>query len=233
MEEEVKDLTNISEATVEVISGEQAETIREDLVGKKSGLFLEKLELEIKNGYRLFTYKDKRYKIFMPTVREDTIINEQKTQLVSKLLKNKDLMMKDEIIENLKSRGVWNDTKEREEIKLRESISSIMTEIMVERAKDEPDQETIREKQKDKLSIEIDMNLLTRSKDYLMQSTLESKIDEELLKYKVSLLVKNEDDSRVWNSVEEFEAYNDKLFINTVSIEGIYFWAGLDQSMFA
>lgn len=211
---------------------ETVDDSKSNLFGKKTGLFLEKLELEIKNGYRLFTYKDQPYKIFMSTVHVDTMVNEFKTKIVSRLLKDKDIMMKDEIMKNLRERGVWDDSKQKQEKELRDRVSRCITDMMTEKSKDEPDRDFLLEKMKEKMSLEIDLELLSGNKDNLLQSTIENKVDEEVTKYKLTLLVKTNEDVRVWNSVEEFENYSDKAFVNSVTIEAIYFWAGLDQSMF-
>jgi hypothetical protein len=205
---------------------------KSNLFGKKTGLFLEKLELEIKNGYRLFTYKEQPFKILMSSVHIDTMVNEFKTKIVSKLLKDKDIMMKDEIMKNLRERGVWDDSKQKTEKELRDRISRCISDMMTEKSKDEPDKDFLLEKMKEKMSLEIDLEVLSGNKDNLLQSTIENKVDEEVTKYKLTLLVKTIDDVNVWKSVEEFENHPDKAFVNSVTVEAIYFWAGLDQSMF-
>lgn len=205
---------------------------RQKKVDNATNRVIEELEIQVKQGYKEFVYKDQIFKIYLPKTKEDTELARYKSKLSAELLKNKDLMLKDEVINLLKERGIWDDAKEKKENELRERLTKNMADTFVEKNKEEPDQEILKELRQEKISVNLDLMLLSQTKDYFYASTVETQIEEQMTKMKLCLCIKNENDQRVWNSLDELENYNDKAFINLITMEAIYFWAGLDQALF-
>lgn len=210
----------------------ESNEVKEEKVSKTTGLSLERLETEIKTGYRIFMYNNKEFHICFPSVKDDELLSRAKAKVTSDVLKDKDICLKEEISKMLTERGIWDETKERRERELRERYSKCLGDIYLERSKMEPNAERLTELHQEKMSLDIDIALLTETKSFFMSSTAESRVEELMLKHKLALCLKNADGTRIWNSIDEFEACTDKAFINTISTEAIYFWAGLDQSMF-
>lgn len=229
--------TNINSNEVEdSLKNEESSEISEltaKIVNSKTGLALEKLEQEIRLGYRVFNYDNKVYHICLPSVKDDSMITNFKAKRTSELLKDKNTILKDEIIKNLKERGVWDESKDKKEKELRDRISLIYRDLMIENSKVESiDNNRIEELMQERVAIELDLLLLAGSKNDLLQSSLESQLEVDVTKFKLTLCIKDENGNRIWNSFDELENYSDKGLINSIHNEAIYFWAGLDQSMF-
>jgi hypothetical protein len=229
--------TNINSNEVEdSLKNEESSEISElttKIVNSKTGLALEKLEQEIRLGYRVFNYDNKVYHICLPSVKDDSMITNFKARRTSELLKDKNTILKDEIIKNLKERGVWDESKDKKEKELRDRISLVYRDLMIENSKVESiDNNRIEELMQERVAIELDLLLLAGSKNDLLQSSLESQLEVDVTKFKLTLCIKDENGNRIWNSFDELENYSDKGLINSIHNEAIYFWAGLDQSMF-
>lgn len=196
-----------------------------------SGL-LEKIEQEIRNGYRIFTFNEKEYRIFLPSIKVDEKLSAEKSRIVARLLRDESLITKDEAILLMKKRGTWTDELQKQENLLRKRLGECIADIFLHRSVSTPNKEELEELTKERISIEMELRLLTANKDFFLNSTIESRIEEELLKLKLTLCIKDSENNYLFNTVEELENYPDKGFINAISTEAIYFWAGIDQSIF-
>jgi hypothetical protein len=206
---------------------------RQNSVEKVTNLYLERLEQEIKNGYRVFNFRDKEYRLYLTRVKEDDMLSRFKSQLVSKLLEDTSIYMKDQLIRRLVDRGVWDDTKEKEETSLRERLGKVMADIMIERAKEKEDETLLRELLTERLAVELKLSTLTEAKNNVVSSSLENLLSDSMHKYKMCLCVKDDQDNPIWNSIEELDNDCNKLFVNNISEACLFFWAGLDPSLFS
>lgn len=216
----------------EVPEIESPEESRTEKVLDSTGLFLEQLQQELKVGYRTFSWEDKFYRICIPSIKDDSELLRFKGKRTNELLKDTSLMMKDEIIKNLTERGIWDLSKEKKDRELRDRIGECMKDYYLEKSKNSPNLDRLRELREERAAIELDLMILSAAKDEMCSTSLEKMLEIEMLKYKIVLCVKDENDNRVWNSVEEYDSCSDKAFANSVATEATYFWAGLNQSMF-
>jgi hypothetical protein len=212
---------------------EEEQLEKEIKLSKTTGFNLEKLEKEIRSGFREVEYEGKKYRICLPTIKEDDLLTSFKGRKQSEALKDKDSILKDEVIKNLKERGIWDDTKDRKERELRDQYSKCLADLFAERSKIDPDKDRLLELQKERLSIDIDLAILTETKQNWISSSAEARIEEQVTKYKSVLCIRDEDGNRIWQTIEDFDNSTDKGLVNTLTSEALYFWAGLDQSMFA
>jgi hypothetical protein len=211
------------------LSDSERQTIIEE--NSKSGL--ERLEQEIKSGYRIIEYDDKKYRICFPSMKDDEVLSRYKSKIAMEVLKDKTIILRDEVIDNLKERGIWDDKKEKQESELREKYSDCLSQFFLEKNKKKPNKATITQLNVEKKILSEMINVLTKTKDYFVNLAAESRIDEMVLKQKMVLCIKSDDKNEcVWKSLDEFENCNDKGLVNTIISDAIYFWAGLDQSMF-
>lgn len=199
---------------------------------KASGALIEKVEQEMKTGYRIVEFDDVNYRVYLPSIKDDELLVEYKNKVVSRCLKDSSLMLQAEVMKIMEERGIWDQSKEREETNLKERIRDVYKDIQNERVKDEPNEDRLDELKRERIAVDIRLRLLTKSKDFFMNSTVESTIENEMLKYKVVLCAKNEDGSRIFNSIEEFENHQNRAFVEYLSAAAMYFWAGIDQSLF-
>lgn len=194
-------------------------------------LDLERLEQEIKNGYKTIIHEDIKYHIYLPKQKEEKLVLDFKAELVAKLF-GKKILTKEQVMNELRERGVWNDQKEKQMRGLRDEISNVLRDIFMENSKKKPNKEMLQNLNKQRISLELDLAILTDSISYYMDSTLESEIDREIIKYKMYLLIKNENDEQIWNSFDDLEDDANRGRINFMASSAIYFWAGLDPALF-
>lgn len=202
-------------------------------IDKVTNLYLERLEQEIKNGYRIFNFSDKEYRIHLPRVKEDDLISRFKSKMASELLENKDIYMKDQLIRRLQERGVWDDSKEKEEKELREQLGKVMADIMIERAKEDEDVNFLRDLLQERIAIEVKLSNLVETKNNVVSVSLENLLNDSIHKYKMCLCIKDADGNQIWGSIDDLDNDNDKLLVNNLSEAALYFWAGLDPSLFS
>jgi len=207
-------------------------TKRETVLNKNLGLSLEKLEGEIRSGFRTTEYMDKEYHICLPSIKDDEILSKYKSKIAAEVLKDKDVVLKDEVIKNLRERGIWDDSKDKKERELRDRYAKCLSDLYLEKARENPAPERIEELKRERISLDIDIALLTETKNYFVNTAAESRIEERVLMHKTVLCIKDAENKRLWNSVEELENCTEKALVNTLTSEAIYFWAGVDPSMF-
>lgn len=224
----IQEDSNDTDSTDVIDSSERVEK-----ADKVTNLYLEKLEQEIRNGYRIFSFRDKEYKIYLPKIKEDDLINRFKSQTTSKLLENKDIYMKDQLVRRLYEREVWNDEKEKEEKSLREQLGKVMADIMIERAKEFEDKDALKEFLAERINIEVKLSALTETKNHMISSSLENILNEAIHKYKMCLCVRDSEDNLLWDSMEVLDNETDKILSTNISEAAMYFWAGLDPSLFS
>jgi len=200
---------------------------------------LEKLRAEMQRGYREFEFEDlngdqKKIRIFLPSMKEDVLLSEYKSKLASSALKDENLMMREEVLSSLRKRGVWDAEKAGREKELEKQLSECINDIYIQKSRKDPDRGRLKDLAKERLNIQIDLASLREPKSSFEDITLENFIDREFLKYKMSLLVKDENGNPLWNDMEDYNNSNsyNKHLINTVLGEAYYFWAGIDPALF-
>ena len=201
-------------------------------IDKSTGALLERIETEIKTGYRITQYEGEDYRICLPSMKDDQELSIHKNRLAAKYLRDDSLMTQGEVLTMMEKRGTWDKSKAKEEDRLRKRLGDCLSDIYLERAKDEPDDARLDELHHERLSVELDISTVVKGKEFFLNSTMESKIEEEVLRMKLALCLRDAKGERVFKDLEDLENSDKKGLINTVSTEAIYFWAGLDQSMF-
>lgn len=202
-------------------------------------LRLEKLKNELRTGFREFEFEDlneekRRVRFYLPTIKEETLISAHKTRITSTALKDDSFMMQEEVYSILRKRGVWDEEKERKQKQLEKKISECLNEIYLQKSRKKPDQTRLDELRREKISLDIDLALLKAPKATFEEVTLESYIEREVLKYKMCLLIRDENGAPLWRDLDEYnesDLYN-KHLVNTVLAEAYYFWAGVDPALF-
>lgn len=190
-----------------------------------------KLESEILNGYKVVDFSDKKYRIYYPKIKEEQIISDFRTKISLELLNSKDSLLREQIVQNLISRGLWNDDKEKQEKTLRERLGKCLADIYTQKSRKKPDENLLKELVKEKILLEARIDELTSVKLYWTQNSAESKIEENVMKCKLVLCVKDENDVNVWNSIDELHLADKGLVIYLMN-QAMYFWMGLDPSRF-
>jgi hypothetical protein len=207
-------------------------------VESSTKLYLDRLRDEIRQGYREFEYQasseeePKMFRIYMPTPGNDNEITRFKSRRSTTLLKDTDYMTKDEVMQQLTVRGVWDEEKTIKEEKLQERLNACLRDMYLENSSKIKDYEAMRELELERATVQLDMALLSQSKDTFLDGTIETTLDRDVLRYKLILLVKDSEGERIWNSEESYDEYADKGLIKEAMEKAIFFWQGLDQSLF-
>lgn len=220
---------------VKEIDGTETTTKRETPLSIR----LDQLKKAIREGYRDVEFEDlnsekRKVRVYLPSMKEDTLISDYKAKVTSHALKDENLMMREEVLANLRKRGVWDEEKEKRLKNLEKQMSETLNDIYMQKSRPEPDKERLQELRREKLSTEIDLAILREPKQSFEESTLENYIEREILKYKMCLLIRNEDGSPIWASLEDYndsDNYN-KHLVNSILSEAYYFWAGIDPALF-
>lgn len=224
-----KNVNETPEIDIENTSAAKVEKL--EAVEKNLQIATEKLQQEILNGYRIFTYKDKKYKIKFTSIKDDDILADRKSELITEYLAN-DILMEEEIVEKLKSKNLWDETKTKRERDLHEQLSQTYKSIYEEKIKKKPSKRRIEELEKERMLQNLELAELTRTKDRLLEASMENKIDNELAKLRATLCIFDaETNMPVWETVEALNS-DDKVKVITLIKEARLFWVGLDQSIF-
>lgn len=200
-------------------------------VTNKESLVL-RIEQEIKTGYRTKELDGKVVRIYLPSGKDKIEINNFRDRVTSRLYKDEDLLTQDEALDILRKRGTWDADKQKQEQKLRERMSQCLADVWLEHAKDDPNKETLEELERERLSIQIDLLTLSANKDKLFESTIEKRIEDDVNSFTFILCLKDEEENRIFNSLDELFEYKDQDEIEILKSEALFFWHRLDPSMF-
>lgn len=207
----------------------KTDSAREILV---QNLELERLQQEIKSGFKSLQYENKTYLIHVPKLREERMILDYKSGLTTKLLADDGKMTKDEVMNSLKKRGIWSDEKERRLQSLRDETSNIFKDIFIENSKSKPNEKNLDTLNKKRVDVELEIAILTDSLSKYLDATIESEMERDINRYKMVILITDEFNQPIWNSLEDLDNDPDRGRINFLISAGMYFWAGLDPALF-
>jgi len=206
----------------------------------KTNILLNKLESEMKLGHRdVYVTEYGRFRIYLPDVKTDREISDIKIRLVSELLSHEDIITKEEIMDKLRARKLWDNKKEELEQTLTKDVIDLTKDIMYEQHQDEIDFVRLAELKNRKSELEKKRKELTETRDYFLSASLEMKVEIALFKHQMVLcmkqLIKNEDNTEseipVWNSIEELENDKRKYLVNRISSSAGYFWNGWSEDL--
>lgn len=194
-------------------------------------LDLDLLSKEIEQGYREVEYKDKSYFIHFPTTNEETELSKFKSKTTSALLRDPDIMLSDEILESLRKRQVWDAEKGLKESELQKKLGESWGMLLTEQAKDNPNEDKVMELTKQRMLLQLDLDMLAGSKKELLNYSLESQVESKVNLYKVYLCTKDNEGNKVFNTFDDF-SNADRVLQNTLLTEGLTFWSGMNRAMF-
>jgi hypothetical protein len=186
----------------------------------------EKLQQELKQGFRVVEYEGKEYYIHLPSVKDEEEIMLFRSKLAGAMLQDKNILTREQLLKQIKERGIWSDEKERQEQKLNEYITELLARIFAEYAKDNPDPNKILAWKREKDKLEQERAILALPKTTVLSYSFESLLELAINKIKLSLCVKDKDGNRIWPSVETLEQETDKGLVQFLTIEAQYFWFG-------
>lgn len=200
--------------------------------------WVKQAEREIKSRFRSFTLEkfkgqdNVELHIWHPTTADESYSSLIYSKAYNRLLRDPDMLSKSQLLEILKERGVWGDKQEKELEQLREDLEAIQLEVAHYRTKikkiDKKYLDTLKKKwydTKDKIQNKIS------ERESLLNSSIESRAEEEQLKAKLSRCVKYPDGRCVWESYEVLDSDHDRNDVIAVINDALLFWVGLTQEI--
>lgn len=173
----------------------------------------------LSNNEYEFKYKDVDYKVVKPSFKQKQEVYRKKSEKFSSLLKNKELLLEKDLIAQFKERGInineFDDkiaVLEQEKNSLKEKLGKALAI-----GAPESDLKTFKD---EIIKIINEQTSLTVQKFSYLQFSLENQLKMFAYTYVTILItfVKKDDKwVRIWNTFEEFEAYEDEDFINSIS----------------
>jgi len=208
------------------------------------GVLVKQIEQEIKRGYReLDTETYGKVRIYIPTPEIEDKITDIRSELLSNLLRNENIMTRGEIIENLKKRKLWSDEKEAQEEKLIQDIAEITRDILYAEHSETINADELKKLYERKMDLEKNLKKLSAMKDYFTNMSLENILEVELFKHQIVLCVKKvkiekdkdgnkkEVEEPLWENIEQFNKEQNKVEIIEITRQAAYYWNGWHEDL--
>lgn len=214
------------------------ETVAKMEATNATGVLIDNLTLEMRRGYReIKDFEDTIgiVRIYLPDASIDQELSDRKSELVAALLESDQIITREQVMDKLRSRKIWDDKKEELEKILTQDILEMMRDIMYEQHMEKIDIEKLKSLRKRRRDLEEQRTKLTTSRDYFTSACLESKVDTMLFKYQMTYCVKIIDKENeilpLWDDLEIFEHDERKYIVNRLSTLAGYFWNGWSEDL--
>lgn len=206
---------------------EKPEEIVKMELENRIGFPIRQLEKEMECGFRHADLGELgKFKIYLPTPGVLQEINIYKTKQIGKLIQDKSIVTRDQVIKTLKERGIWGEEETRKDKDFTEDVIELTKEIMILRHANDIDPAKLTEIQERREKIQEGQRELCANRDFLLSGTLEAQVEEEALQLQLVLCVKKEDDTYVWKDLDEFKGESNRLLVSRLSTKAGLFWNG-------
>lgn len=161
-------------------------------------------------------------KVVKPTLRQKTDANLAKSKAFAKLLREKDVLLRSELIKAAQDRGLWDDEKQKELDDVRQKILDGTAQL--NRGGRTLEGKEFSRQQAKELAIEM-MDLRARflSLNSVLSEfekfTCEAQSEEAEYDYICSVCILNDDDTKVFTSLEDFQNRREEPEIQEMVLE--------------
>lgn len=199
--------------------------------------WIKKAEKEIKAKYReviLDEFRDKkdvRIHIFQTTSGVDGKSTDAYARAFNRLIDDPTLKTRKQMENLLSSRGIWGEDQEKQIESIRESMRDVELSVAKMRKNKKYNRATMNRLRKSWMDSRSEITDLLSEKNAFLANTVEGRAEEEEVKVKLFLCVKNPDGTLVWNTIEELNDETDKVSVVRLVSEAMLFWAGLTQEI--
>ena len=201
-------------------------------ITNRSGIRSQTIEQEMQRGYREVEIDNYgKVRIYMPTPGVESEITDFKARLIGVLLKQSEYITQDQVMNELRKRGVWNDKIEKDLGLLETDIAEFTKEIMLLQHADKIDADQLFSLRDRRKSLMDKRRSICAGRDMLLQGTIESKIEEEVLKHQLMLCAKTVDDEQIWATMDDLSSEHNKKLVNTLVSKAAYFWQGWSEDL--
>jgi hypothetical protein len=173
--------------------------------------------------------KDKKVRIRYPTLAAEEDANYVYSKVYGELMENKKFKFEEEILEEMKERGVWGDEKDRRLELVQEKVNWLIDQLLNHREKMTKDQMERLSKQYTEMKKEGDELLM--KKYAFTQNSIQGRAGEAKLKALVvrSTFYVNGDEVEhpIWENDEDLANEKDRVLSNRVVSEYMTFASGV------
>lgn len=219
---------DVQENKTKTISKEEKDTLE---IENRTKIHLDRIEQEMRNGYREFEVDDKKYRIYLPTPGIEDKITDFKAKVIGELLRQSKYITKSQVMKELRDRGVWDDALERKITDMEQDISDFTKQIMIIQHSDTVNGDALYSLRDRRMKMMNARDEIVRGRDFLLSGTIEAKVEEAVLKYQIVLCATHEDQTPIWNSIDDFYNETNKKLVNRVTTEAGYFWQGWSEDL--
>lgn len=200
--------------------------------------WIEKAQAEIRSNSRIIEVKNFRGQeecqliVSKPNLQQDTLCSNRYSKYFNRYLNDPDFKTNIEMEESMEKRGIWGKKQEEQIEKYRDEMTSIAIDVCTIRDNKDTKSRIRLEKFKAKwLELRDKIQELAVKKQSFLSNTVEAKADEEKIKLKLSLCVKFQDGTLVWESIEALDQETDQINLSNVITEAMVFWSGLSTEI--
>lgn len=184
------------------------------------------LEKEVELGYREIDTTRGKVRIIHPTIEQESNLNDVRAKIKGKLTKDEDFLFEEELRRFLEKRGVWTEEDDKEGDRIIQRISNLYADIMIEKGQKKPNKKRIDKITEERNGLIDERNKWLEKRSKYFGNTIEYRIDEHMIVNKLAMCVTDTEGNKIWENVEVLNKERDRIFINAVLNEAMFFWAG-------
>ena len=170
--------------------------------------------------------------IHQPTSGDDSKATDAYTRVFNRHLRDPDLMMRDELLRILESRGIWGKKQEEEVDDLREDMRVVELKVAKMRQSGKFKQEVLNQYREIWTAKREELSTMFGKKSGYLSNSVEGRAEEEEIKAKLSLCVKFPDGKYVWSSIDELNKESDRIVVTRLVNECMLFLMLLSSALF-
>jgi hypothetical protein len=177
---------------------------------------LSRIEELIKDNRIVFEYKDQKYRVRLLNLSEKEELDTLRRKKFGQLMKDKDIFLEKDLVEQYKERGINIDELDDQIKKINAEESGILLKLGESISKNE--NETILKTYKDQIEdLRIKKQIIYTQKNLLLEFSLENALLNyvaQIITYLSLEVKKDEKWQRMFQTLDDFQKYPDEKLIN-------------------
>lgn len=199
---------------------------------------ISKAENEVLNDYRDFIFNDGKeeihFRVFNPSNREQAYIADQTSKKYTEMLLAGDFLLWEDMVLQLKKRGVWTEEDESRVEYITDDIKYIVKAYLKLVEDKSHDKELANKLKEDYFKCKEEINKHIEKKNQFYTHTIDNKSNEHGVKYKLLYCLYHkvgEEYVPYFKNIDEVEDMRSRVISRKILQECLTFWAGLSQEL--
>ena len=199
--------------------------------------WLDKAQKEINSEYRTVIVdefrgkKDVELRIFQPDPGVDSEAQDAYAKTYNRLLKDPDLLTRKQVEKIMKDKDIWGEVQQNRIDKLTEDMRGIELTVAKMRKKGNWNKASMNKLRISWKKKRTEINGLSAEKINVLANCIEGRAEEEEIKVKLFLCVKDSENNLVWSSLDELNKETNRIVLARLINDSILFWSGLTQEI--